>query len=93
MMHWTDHEVGWTGSVWMTAVMLLIWAGLIVVIALLVRQLVILDKRGRAEQPEPANPLALLGERLARGDIDPEDYLKRRELLSSADRDVGSEDR
>lgn len=88
MMYWTDDELRFTDWLLMGLGMVVFWVSLVAVAALVMRQLMI---RGQWDQPgssRPADPLQLLGERLARGDIDPEDYLRRRELLSGAARDL-----
>lgn len=78
MMGWYDNGPGWGGWIAMTFCMLLFWsaliaAGLAVVSSLRRRQP---DKRDAAPGAE-----RLLDERLARGEIDIDDYTRRRELL------------
>lgn len=93
MMYWTDSELRFTDWLLMGLSMVVFWVGLIALAALVVRQLTIRGQWGQAGPARGVDPLQLLGERLARGDIDPEEYLRRRELLSGAGRDVGNETR
>jgi putative membrane protein len=93
MMYWTDSELRFTDWLLMGLSMVVFWVGLIALAVLVVRQLAIRGQWGRPGPAKGVDPLQLLGERLARGDIDPEEYLRRRELLSGAGRDVGNETR
>lgn len=61
--------------------MLVFWIALIVGIVLLVRW--VLD---RDAQPRRPTALEILQQRLAKGEIEPEDYEARRKLLESGDR-------
>jgi putative membrane protein len=61
----------------MTLLMLLFWAGLIAIAFAFVRAA--LDRR--PPQPPGDDARRLLDERLARGEIDADDYTRRRELL------------
>jgi putative membrane protein len=88
MMHWTDHELGSAGWLLMGLTMVVFWGGLIAVTALVARQLMSRGRWGQLEPSGPADPFQLLDERLARGDIDPEEYLRRRELLSGIHRGI-----
>ena len=91
MMDWTDHQSGAVGWLLTGLAMVVFWGVLIAVTVAVARQLTTSGQGARREPPAPPNPLQLLDERLARGEIDPEDYLKRRELLRGADRDARSE--
>jgi len=91
MMFWTDHDLGATDWLLMGLTIMLFWGGLIVVTVMVARQLMSRSPQDRRDRSEPADPLQLLDERLARGEIDPEDYLRRRDLLSGADRGLPSE--
>lgn len=77
MMHWDSGGGSWLG---MAAIMLLSWIVLAVLCYVVVRALLAGALPGPKEPPE-ADPVTLLDQRLARGDIDPEDYQRRRELL------------
>ena len=93
MMDWNGHDLGAGGWLLMGLVMLALWGSLIAVLVLVARQLTSRSPWIRSEPPPPVDPLQVLGERLARGDIDPEDYLRRRALLTGADRGVRSDTR
>lgn len=58
------------------AVMLLFWIAIIVLVVLAVRWLS--ENRGKGGQ---ASPLGILQERLARGEIDPDEYQTRKSAL------------
>jgi putative membrane protein len=77
MMHWDDG--GGTGS-WlgMAVVMLLSWVVLATLTYAVVRALLAGELPGPDRRPLPEE---LLDQRLARGDIDPEDYQRRKDLL------------
>jgi putative membrane protein len=79
MMHWDYGDGSWLG---MAAIMLLSWIVLAVLCYAVVRAL-LAGALPRAEQPSEteSDPGRLLDQRLARGDIDPEDYQRRKELL------------
>jgi putative membrane protein len=86
MMHWdyAGDAGSWLG---MAAVMLLSWVVLATLTYAVVRALL------AGERPRPdrgQDPGELLDQRLARGDIDPEDYQRRKGLLveRSTERDV-----
>lgn len=78
MMGWEHDGPGWGGWIAMTVFVLLFWSSLIAAGLALVHGL-------RRPHPEsPGNtPIAeqLLGQRLARGEIDIDDYTRRRDLL------------
>jgi putative membrane protein len=70
MMFWSDHELGSAAWLLMGLMMVVFWGGLVAVTAMVARQLIGRDQR----QPSgPVDPFQLLGERLARGDLDPEE--------------------
>ena len=80
MMGWYDGGPGWGGWIVMTLMMLAFWA-------LLVFGGIALYRATRPDDSRPSrdngDAQRLLDERLARGEIDPDDYTKRRELLRS----------
>jgi putative membrane protein len=82
MMFWTDHAMtgwGWTA---MTLSMLVFWALLIALTVVLVRTL------GRPAEYRPrATPEAVLAERLARGEIDAEEYRQLLDVLRGSGHD------
>lgn len=90
MMHW-DYGGGTGSWLGMAVVMLLSWVVLAALTYAVVRALLAGQLPGPDRRPLPApDPDELLDRRLAGGDIDPEDYQRRKDLLvqRSADRDV-----
>jgi putative membrane protein len=80
MMGWYNGGPGWGGLVLMTVMMLALWALLIFGGLAVYRSTRRDDTSQRAGD---ADAERLLDERLARGEIDAEDYQQRRELLRS----------
>jgi putative membrane protein len=82
MMHW---DYGGNAGSWlgMAVVMLLSWVVLAALSYAVVRAL-LAGSLGRPEPQPPteADPGRLLDQRLARGDLDPEDYQRRKDLLA-----------
>ncbi|MGH2689614.1 MAG: SHOCT domain-containing protein [Actinomycetota bacterium] len=78
MMMWygTEGTGMWWGIV-MTLVMLAFWGGLAAIVAYVVRAGV-----GRRDERRP-EPAQILAERLARGEIDAEEYHARLKVLSA----------
>lgn len=78
MMDWNDGGVGWTVWFAMAAMMLVFW-GLVIVAVILVARGV----GGQRQQPggPSRDALQILDERLASGDIDLEEYHRRRDAL------------
>ncbi|HEU5155594.1 MAG TPA: SHOCT domain-containing protein [Streptosporangiaceae bacterium] len=82
MYGYADHMSGW-GYAFMTITMVALWALVIIGLVALVR---FLTHTGRSQATEqaakpPATPEQLLAERFARGEIDPDEYRKRLEIL------------
>ncbi len=77
MMYWNDGSAGWAGWLVMVLSMAAFWGLLAWAAITLVRS------SGATSQasPPPNAPEDLLAERFARGEIDEEDYLRRREVL------------
>jgi putative membrane protein len=73
MMDWYD-GMGWAGWLLGSVMMFAFWALIVIVIVALVRG------RGAAGFGQ-RNPEQILDERFARGEIDIEEYTRRRELL------------
>lgn len=80
MMDWYDGDVGWTAWLTMTAMMLVFW-GLVVVVVIVVARSLGSDRGERSDPSAPRDPLQILDERLARGEIDEAEYRERREVL------------
>lgn len=81
MMFWPDGGPNGWGAVAMTISMLLFWGVLILGAVLLVRALN-RPPTGAAPEPRPS-PQQVLADRFARGEIDEDEYTRRRELLRS----------
>ncbi|MEU8570732.1 SHOCT domain-containing protein [Streptomyces pathocidini] len=75
MMFWYDHDVSGWGWFAMSAGMILFWALIITVVVLLVRALN--SPHGHTHTPAVPTPEDILRERLARGEIDEEEYRRR----------------
>jgi len=60
--------------------MVLFWGGLALLVVWLVR------RRDRSAVTPPAEPVRMLDERFARGEIDEADYQRRRDLLRDGER-------
>jgi putative membrane protein len=76
---------GWTTADWvaMSAMMVIFWAALIGLVVWIAHSV----RRPEVEVPPTDHPAReTLDERLARGEIDPDDYVQRRELLRSLPR-------
>lgn len=70
---------GWGGWLVMILLMVIFW-GVVIVGGIAVWRAV--DRRDRAPRPPtPPNPERVLDERFARGEIDVEEYTRRREVL------------
>lgn len=80
MMHWDASGFGWVGWLVMSLLMLLFWALLIVGGIAVVRGMR-KDEPPSREMRRSDDAERLLDERFARGEIDEQDYLHRRELL------------
>ena len=78
MMGWVG-DIGWAGWTVMAVCMLAFWTGVIYLVAALFRA----DRaRGPAGIDHEADPLRVLEERFARGDIDSEEFVARRQILT-----------
>ncbi len=71
---------GW-GYALMTVSMVLFWALIILGVIALVRYLARGDRSGDQAAAPRATPEQVLAERFARGEIDEQDYLRRRDQL------------
>ena len=75
-MMWGDgYGMGWAGWLVMGFGTIAFW----VVVVLVIRAL--LPARTSERRVEPADPIGLLKERLARGDLTPEEYEQRRRII------------
>lgn len=78
MMYWDGNGAGAGWAVIMAMVMVLFWGGIVTLIWFALRSLQRDTKTGTTAQPGPRE---ILAERLARGDIDPEDFERRLALI------------
>jgi putative membrane protein len=77
MMFWYGHHVSGWGWFAMSAGMVLFWALIITVGVLLFRTLNSPDEHTHTHMPVAPTPEEILRERLARGEIDEEEYRRR----------------
>ncbi|MFI1651800.1 SHOCT domain-containing protein [Streptomyces avidinii] len=80
MMFWYDHDVSGWGWFAMTASMILFWALIITAAVLLVKALNRPHEHTHAPAPTAPTPEQILGRRLARGEVDEDEY---RRLLAA----------
>ncbi len=84
MFWYNDHSGGWTwwqgGLMWLA--MILFWALLIWMIYALVTGIIRRDRKPEHGQ-QPGAARRILDERLARGEIDAEEYRRLREILDN----------
>jgi putative membrane protein len=80
-MMWWDHQ-GWGTGHWiaMTVMMLVFWGGLIALVVWLIRSM----RNDRPAPPRARTADDMLAERFAKGEIEEDEFLRRRELLHSA---------
>lgn len=78
-----QHDGGWSGGDWvaMSAVMVSFWALVIGVVVWVVLRRPSGDQLPPAESTNTLSPDGILAERYARGEIDEEEFARRRELL------------
>ncbi len=81
MMGFDDHGMGSTGWLVSGLVMLLFWSVAVAVLVVIVRGLWI-----EPRQDVRADPLRVLQERFARGELNEREYLRRRAVLTDAPR-------
>ena len=79
-MYW-DHMNGWGWT--MMVVWSIVWVGFVAVAAWVAVTWARGGSRGSAPPQPPRTARELLDERLARGDIDPDDYNRRRATLDA----------
>ena len=77
MRYYGDGGVGWVGWIVMVAMMVVFWGAIAWVVVTLIRQ------GGSHSQPGStgAEPMRILDERFARGEIEEVEYQRRREVL------------
>jgi putative membrane protein len=77
MMYWDDGRPGVGAWVLMMVMMLVFWGGLVAVGFAIFRS----ARTNRPQALQSPDARRVLDERLARGEIEPEDYQRRRELI------------
>jgi putative membrane protein len=77
MPNYGDGGIGWGGWFVMVAMMVVLWGAIAWVIVALIRQ----SATRSHLPPMSTEPMRILDERFARGEIDEADYQRRRELL------------
>ncbi|WAL49885.1 SHOCT domain-containing protein [Rhodococcus pyridinivorans] len=88
MMGWVG-DLGWAGWTVMAVCMLAFWAVVFYLMAAMFRT----DRASGPARPEhEADPLQVLEERFARGDIDSDEFVARRQLLTQT-RDAATRER
>ncbi|MFF2205798.1 SHOCT domain-containing protein [Streptomyces sp. NPDC058145] len=81
MMFWYDHGVGGWGWFAMSAGMIVFWVLIITLAVLLFRALNRPQEHTHTHTPATPSAEDILGERLARGEIDEDEYRRRRNVL------------
>jgi len=81
MMFWNGGLAWWqAGLMWIA--MIAFWALLVWIVYALVTGITRRpDQAGPGERPRPGDARQILDERLARGEVDPEEYQRLREML------------
>jgi putative membrane protein len=79
------HDGNWSGGDWlaMNSMMLLFWAVAIGLVIWVARSFRNERQRPGSDHPNTAGPDDILSERYARGEIDDDEFQRRRELLHS----------
>lgn len=76
---WRDHDWNWVGWLAMSVGMVGFWVLVALLVLVLVR-----SGRGSTAGPAELEPRQILGRRLARGEIDVEEYRERLEAMDQA---------
>ena len=85
MMGWYNDGVGWGGWIMMSLAMVAFWGLVIFAVVAIFRGTSRAPERGdRVTRPDP---MQILDERFARGEIDEDDYHARQEVLRTARHD------
>lgn len=83
MMHWFYGGMGWTGWLLMTLAMVAFWGLVVYAVIAITRS----DRPGAThEDPLRQDPVRILEQRFARGEIDEDEYRRRRAVLSATHR-------
>lgn len=84
MMGWYNDGVGWGGWIMMSLAMVAFW-GLVIFAVVAIFRGTSRDT-GRSDRATHRNPMEILDERFARGEIDADEYRARQEVLRGTDR-------
>jgi putative membrane protein len=80
MMGWGNHGYGFWGMGWLGGLMMILfWAAVIVFVFLLLRHLT--AGQGAGSVSKNTDPLEILRERYAKGEIDTREYEERKKVL------------
>lgn len=79
MMGWYHDGVGWGGSILMTLAMVAFWALVVFAVLALFR-----TQRSGESTPDRRDPMQILDERFARGEIDEDEYHARASVLRAS---------
>lgn len=85
MMGWYNDSVGWGGWILMSLAMVVFW-GLVIFAVVAIFRSTSKDTE-RSDRVTRPDPMQILDERFARGEIDVDDYHARREVLRTAKND------
>ena len=77
---WWHNGMGWGGWVVMTLTMVAFWSLVVFGILAIFRS----DRNDRTDPTTDRDPLQILGERFARGEIDADEYHARRDALNGS---------
>lgn len=85
MMGWYQDGMGWGGWIAMSLVMVAFWALVVFAVVVIFRGT---SSTSPSDGSASRDPMQILGERFARGEIDAEEYHDRAEVLRSGARPV-----
>lgn len=85
MMGWYNNSVGWGGWIMMSLAMVVFWGLVIFAVVAIFRGTSKDTERG--DRVTHRDPMQILDERFARGEIDEDDYHARREVLRTGKHD------
>jgi len=83
MMGWGSQGYGMWGMGWFGGIMMILFWGLIVFGVVLLIRYFTGDRWGSAPMPRERNPVEILRERYARGEIGTEEFEERKKVLES----------
>ena len=87
MMGWYNNGMGWGGWIAMTLMMVAFWGLVIFAVFAIFRGTT--RAAGPSESATSRDPMTILAERFARGEIDAEEYHSRQAILRDASHDTG----